>query len=249
MLRNLIKADGLLPPELEVAITDAMRAEDVLVDPIVTVTIAEYYSRPISVAGAVRSPITFQATGPVTLLEAITRAGGLSPDAGPEILVTKSQPGEPGKPTALSRRIPVKGLIDAADPDLNLQLRGGEEIRVPEIGKIFVVGNVKKPGVFPVQGAAETTVLQMLALAEGLTPYAGKQAYIYRRETSGTKNEIAIELRKILERKAPDVPLAANDVLYIPDNRGRRFAAAALDKIISFGVGTLSGVLIYRTIR
>ncbi|MBI2819102.1 MAG: hypothetical protein HYX73_03910, partial [Acidobacteria bacterium] len=80
-------------------------------------------------------------------------------------------------------------------------------------------------------------------------PYAGKQAFIYRREASGSKNEIPIELRKIMERKAPDVPLVAKDVLYIPDNRGGRLTANILDKIIGFGAGIASGVLIYGAIR
>ena len=102
-----------------------------------------------------------------TFLSAISRAGGLAPDAGLEILVsrTKKVPDQ-DKPLVLTQRIPVKGLIDAADPDLNIVLVGGEEVRVPEIGKVFVVGMVKKPGAFPVQDSAETTVLQMLALAE-----------------------------------------------------------------------------------
>ena len=249
MLQRRIKADGLLPAELETSIAEALRAEAILVDPIVTLTIAEYHSRPISVAGAVNNPITFQAAGPVTLLEAVTRAGGLSPEAGMEILVTRNRAGESGGTAALTQRISVKGLIDLADPDLNLQLQGGEEIRVPEVGRIFVVGNVKKPGAFPVQDSSETTVLQMLAMAEGLLPYAGKQAYIYRREASGSKNEIEIELRKLMDRKSSDVPLLANDILYIPDNRGRRTSMAALEKVLSFAAGTISGVLIYSTIR
>jgi polysaccharide export outer membrane protein len=249
MLERRLRAAGLLPAELEAAIAEAWRAEKILVDPIVTVAMAEYHSRPINVAGAVRNPVTFQAVGPVTLLDALTRAGGLSPEAGLEILVTRSQPGEGGKPTALTQRIAVKGLIDAADPELNLPLHGGEEIRVPEAGKIFVVGNVKKPGAFRIQEGSETTVLQMLALAEGLVPYAAKQAYIYRREAAGTKNEISIELAKIMDRKAPDVPLVANDIFYIPDNRSRRASMTALEKIVSFAAGTVSGVLIYSTVR
>lgn len=249
MLRLGIQAAGLFPVELEAAIAAALREEEILVAPIVTVTISEYHSRPISVAGAVKNPITFQAAGPVTLLDAITRAGGLGPDAGLEILVSRNQPGEGGSPLMLTQRIPVRGLIDAANPDLNLPLHGGEEIRVPEAGKIFVVGNVKKPGAFRAPDSSETTVLQMLALAEGLAPYAGKEAYVYRREASGSKNEIPIELRKILDRKSPDVPLVANDILYIPDNRGRRAGMTALEKIVSFGAGTISGVLIYSTLR
>jgi polysaccharide export outer membrane protein len=90
----------------------------------------------------------------------------------------------------------------------------------------------------------------MLAVSEGLMPYASKQAYIYRREaTTGAKNEIPIELRKIMDRKAPDVPLQQNDILYIPDNTGRRAGFSALEKIIAFGAATASGVLIYGSVR
>jgi polysaccharide biosynthesis/export protein len=104
------------------------------------------------------------------------------------------------------QRILVKGLIDAADPTLNISLIGGEEIRVPEAGRVYVIGNVKKPGAFAVQDGVESTVLKMLALSEGLMPYASKDAYIYRREANGSKNEIEIPLSKIMERKAPDAP-------------------------------------------
>ena len=210
-----IKAEGSYPADLEAAIAKALREEQILVDPFVTVTIAEYHSRPISVAGAVKMPLVFQAEGPTTLLEAIARAQGLREDAGREILVSQSQPGADGTPVVLTRRINVRGLIDDADPALNLKLTGGEEVRVPEVSKIYIVGNVKKPGAFPVQDGGDTTVLQMLALAEGLMPFAGKQAFIYRREGAGAKNEIAVPLDKIMKRQAPDVPLTANDILYI----------------------------------
>ena len=247
MLKRRIRAEGLLPAELEGAVAEALSAEQILVEPVITVTIVEYHSRPISVAGAVKIPTTFQAAGPVTLLEALTRAGGLSPEAGPEILVTRTQPGEAGAPTSLTQRIAVQSLIDAADPEVNLRLFGGEEIRVPEAGKVYVVGNVKKPGVYPIQEASQSTVLRMLALAEGLAPFAGRQAYIIRREErTGERHEIPIELKKIMERKAQDVALLANDILYIPDSSGRRATLAAVDRIVGFGAATASGVLVWR---
>ena len=127
----------------------------------------------------------------------------------------------------------------------NLRLSGGEEVRVPEAGKVFVVGNVKRPGAFTVEDGAETSILKMLALAEGLAPFAGKQAFIYRREASGSKNEIPIELSKIMERKAPDAPLLANDVLYIPDNRNKRLGLAILEKLLLFGGTAGATALIY----
>jgi len=250
MLRRPVKVLGLMPSALEAVIAQALISEQVLVDPAVTVTIVEYCSHPISVAGAVRKPVTFQAYGNVTLLDALTRAEGLSQTAGPEILVSRARRDDTGQLRTLVQRIPVKGLIDAADPDLNLKLDGGEEIRVPEIGKVFVVGNVKKPGSFPVEDTNDTTVLKVLALSEGLMPYADKTAYIYRREggAGGAKNEIPIPLDQIVHRKAADVPLLVNDILYIPDRTGRRATLSALEKILLVGTG-LGAASIYAVTR
>jgi polysaccharide export outer membrane protein len=255
MLKEKIKADGLMPEELERAIVGALKTQEILVDPFVTVTVAEYHSLlPISVAGAVKTPITFQPVEKTTtLLEAITRAGGLAPEAGSEILVTAPVPpaaaGTPaGNAPALVRRIQVKSLIDAADPAANLVLEGGEEIRVPIVGKIYVVGNVKMPGAFAVQDPSGTSILKVLALAQGLTPYATNEAYIYRLEGGTTsKNEIPVDLKKIMDRKAPDVPLVANDVLYVPDNHHRRATMDTVKMVVGLG-GIAIGALIYAVI-
>jgi polysaccharide biosynthesis/export protein len=242
MLKQKVQAAGHMPSELEAALAKALADEQLVVDPFVTITVVEYHSRPVSVAGAVKMPLTFQATGPVTLLEALTKAGGLTADAGSEILVSRTQAGT----TALVRRIPVKGLIDQADPELNLPLEGGEEIRVPEIGKVFIMGNVKKPGAYPVQRGEETSVLKLLALAEGLTAFSCKVAFIYRHTDSGAqKQEIPLELDKIMKRKIPDQQLYATDVLYIPDATGRRVSMMALERILAFGSTAGATALVY----
>jgi protein involved in polysaccharide export with SLBB domain len=115
------------------------------------------------------TPLTFQATGPVTLLEAITRAGGLALKPAPKSWSPAPSPARTGA-RPLVQRILVKGLIDAADPALNIVLTGGEEIRVPESGKVYVIGNVKMPGAYPMGDGTESTVLKMLALSQGLMP-------------------------------------------------------------------------------
>ena len=249
MLKRLIKAEGLFPADLETAIAQALRDEQILVDPFVTVTIAEYHSRPISVSGAVKMPLVFQAEGPISLLEAIARAQGLSENAGPEVLVSRTQLGPDGATVMLTRRITVRNLINDADPAVNIKLTGGEEIRVPEVSKIYVVGNIKKPGAYPVQNGSDTTVLQMLALSEGLSPFASKNAFIYRREANGSKNEIPVALDRILQRKSPDVPLVANDIFYIPDNRGKRIGVRAIEAIVGFGTGAASTALVYGVVH
>ena len=245
MLKDPIQVQGMVPSQLESAVAKALIKGKVLVDPVVTVTIVEYQSRPVNVVGAVKNPLVFQATRPIPLLDAIARAGGLREDAGSDIVVSQQQEVRDGKPVRNTETIPVRKLIDNADPSLNIMLHGGEEVLVPEALKIYVVGNVKKPGAYPIKSDEETTILQLLALSEGLTPYSAKVAYVYRRTPGGTKAEVPIELAKIMKRKSPDVPLQANDILYIPDNKGQRLTAQTIDRLAGLGTATATDYIIW----
>jgi polysaccharide export outer membrane protein len=236
LLSEGVKAAGLMPHELEAALGDALKSGEILVDPVVKITVVEYHSRPISVMGAVRKPVTFQSDGSVTLLDALARAEGLTDEAGPEIVVTQNE---------VVQHIAVKQLIDGADPAVNLRLLGNEEVRVPVAGKIFVLGNIHKPGGFSVRDPADKTVLKMIALSEGLMPFSQKTAYIVRRREGEAPQEIPIELAKIMERKNPDVPLEVGDILYVPDNKSRRNTMNIVDRLAGFGSSTASGLLIW----
>jgi polysaccharide biosynthesis/export protein len=244
MLKDPIQVQGMVPSQLESAIATSLTKGKVLVDPIVTVTIVEYQSRPVNVVGAVKTPLVFQATRPIPLLDAIARAGGMREDAGSDIVVSR-QVLQGGKPARVTQTIPVRKLIDNAEPGLNVLLRGGEEVLVPEAHKIYVVGNVRKPGAYPVRNDEETTVLQLLALSEGLVPYSAKIAYVYRRAPGGAKTEVPVELAKIMKRKSPDVPLQANDILYIPDNKGQRLTAQTIDRLAGLGTATATDLIIW----
>jgi polysaccharide export outer membrane protein len=206
----------------------------------VTAELLEYRSRRVSVVGAVRMPGTFQAIGEMRLLDAIARAQGFSPEAGPEVIV--SFPGGESAPL----HIPLRALLADKDPSLNIVLRGGEEIRVPEAPKLFVVGNVRLPGSYPLPDPDGSTVLKALALSQGALPFTAKRAYVYRLiAATGKREEIPIELREILHRKSPDVPLQANDILYIPDNPKMRLSANTLDHMAGFGSSVATGLVIW----
>jgi polysaccharide biosynthesis/export protein len=245
MLKDPIAVKGLVPSQVETAVAKALIKGNVLVDPVVTVTIVEYQSRPVNVVGAVKNPLVFQATRPIPLLDAIARAGGMREDAGSDIVVSR-QVTDNGKLVRTTQTIPVRQLIDSADPSLNVMLHGGEEVLVPEALKIYVVGNVRKPGAYPVRTDEGTTILQLLALSEGLAPYSAKVAYVYRKAPGGTtKTEMPVELAKIMKRKAPDVPLEANDILYIPDNKGQRLTAQTIDRLAGLGTATATDYIIW----
>ena len=245
MLPEPVAIGGRMPPEIEAAIANALHRAGLLVHPVVTVTVLEYASRPVRVTGAVRRPASFQAYGRTTLLDALNRAEGVTAEAGEEILVTRRRPGA----DAQTVRIPVVALLDGADPELNLALSGGEEIHVTEAAKVFVVGNVRKPGAFLTSPRNRLTVLRAVALAEGLSPFARKQVFVYRRRGAGAPEEIKVELGQILARKAADVALEPNDVLYVPDHTSRRITTQALERAVGFGTATASGVLVLGSAR
>src|SRR4029077_7596892 len=118
MLKQRLTAKGLYPADLEIAISAALREEEILVNPVVTVTIAGYHSHPISVSGSVKLPVVFQAEGPTTLLEAIARAQGLTTDARREILIRSPGGGSDGKLIMPPRRISVRSLYEDSDATL-----------------------------------------------------------------------------------------------------------------------------------
>ena len=247
LLKERLPVAGLLPSQVETKIATALVAEQVLTEPTVSVSVLEYRSKPVSVVGAVKNPLTFQATGDTTLLDALAKAGGLTTTVGPDITVTHRSPLADGTMQVTVQSIPVKGLIDDADPKLNVKLTGDEEIRVPEAGRIFVAGNVKKPGSFAMQTNQDTTVVKALAMSEGLQQYSTKSAYIYREHRAGQpREEITVPLSQILARKSPDVMLQPDDILYVPEDGSKRMTAKVLAGLAGFGSTAAAGMLIYK---
>ena len=143
-------------------------------------------------------------------------------------------------------RIPLQQLMSGPPPP-NIELSGGDEVRVPEAEKIYVVGSVRRPGAFVVHDRTSASVLKMLALSEGLLPYHQKMAYIYRDDTDHSgKKEVPIALDKIMERREPDVALMPNDVLYIPENARLRGWATAMNRVLTVTGSGLGTALIYK---
>jgi polysaccharide export outer membrane protein len=243
MIDRAIPATGKLPAALESDIASAFRSNELVVDPLITVTVTEYVSRQITVAGAVRTPSVIQAYTSMKLLEAITRAGGFAEDAGPEVLIEGKAAGS-FQPI---RRIEVRSLMSHPDDRSNPEVFPGDEIRVPRAPHIYVMGNVRKPGTIALVESSQSSVMKAVALAEGLTSFATNEAWIIRqKQDSAEQEEISVPLAKIMDRKSADVTLLAGDIFYVPDNKTKRISAGVLDRLVSFGSATTSGVLIWR---
>ena len=207
---------GLTKFELEKKLT-ALAGEKIVLKPQVTVHILEYISRRVAVIGAVETPGPFELLGRQTVLAALSQAGGLTRDAGEEIIVIRQLPaGE-----SASIRISIDGLFVQGDPKLNIVLEPGDVVNVPvdKLVPIYVFGQVRNPGALQVKRSSLPTLTQAIAQAGGFTDRANrKRVQIRRKDASGKELEITVSVRNILKGRIKDIPLQVNDTVYVPES-------------------------------
>lgn len=194
-----------------------LAGEKIVLKPQVTVHILEYLSRRVSVVGAVEKPGPFELLGRQTVLAAISAAGGLTRDAGEEIILIRQRPdGE-----SSSFRISIDGLFIQGDSKLNVTLEPGDVINVPvdKAVPIYVFGQVKNPGALQVKRSSLPTLTQAIAQAGGFTERANrKRVRIRRKDAAGKELEFSVNVRSILKGKMKDIPLQPNDTVYVPES-------------------------------
>jgi len=267
-LLGAIKAGGLTPRQLELILQESLR-RTYMKDPHVGVFVRELQSHPVSVVGAVKRPGVFQIRGTKTVLELLSMAEGLADDAGDTVVVMRGASvlkdnvqvkvsSGADQETGANALTPVptseihgeiveinlKSLMDSVDPAFNLPVHPGDIVKVPRAGIVYVVGEVKKPGGFVLRNNENITVLQALALAEGLTRTSLKsQARIIRTDQGTDKRiETPIDLGKVLASKSSDILLQPNDILFVPDSSAKSAFYRGAEAVLS----TATGVAIYR---
>ena len=208
-----LDVNGLRPVQLEQALSQTLSKYLQKAD--VTVLVLEAGNRPISVIGAVTHPGRINATGNITLLQALTQAGGLAPGYGKTVYVLRSAP------NGLSDQIAIDldDLMVNGNPDLNLPLRPNDVINIPvdSMINIYLLGEVMRPGKVQFRRSQSPTLLQALADAGGPTDRAASKCVIKRKGT-GKETSIIVDYKKILNGKAPDVPLQDDDTIYVRES-------------------------------
>lgn len=233
------------------ALVEHLRAE--MHDPQVSLDIVEYGSQPVSVIGAVNSPGVVQLRGRKTLLEALSLAGGIRPDAGYAIKVTRSiesgplgLPSEERDPSGRFSvaQVKLKELMAAENPAENIVIRPHDVISVPTAEMIYVMGAVQKPGAFVLNDRETVSVLQALSMAEGLGPASmPRDARILRAvKGSADRQEIAVDLKEVISGKNRDVSLQSNDILFVPISGSKKVLGRMGEAVVQ----TVSGLLIWR---
>jgi len=130
--------------------------------------------------------------------------------------------------------------LESGDSRFNIPLIGGDVVSVPRAGIIYVVGAVQKPGGFLLQNDLDhMTMLKMLSLAGGTTNTAKmKDAVILRKNPdTGKRDQVPVDLKKVMHLKSQDVQLQANDILFVPDSNGLRALHRAGDVALTLTTG------------
>ena len=229
------------------------RLGSVLQDPEVTISVSEFRPQPVSVLGAVRNPGVVQVVGRKPLYEVLSLAGGLNADAGNTIKVTRAKQYGPlplsnavDDTTGQYRvaELSVRDVMNAKSPEQNIAIAPHDVVSVPKADLIYVIGCVKKSGGFTLSEREKISALQALSLAEGLDRAAASSKAKILRSVCNSDNriEIPVNLKKILAGKSGDIPLLANDILFVPTSAAKNAALRGLESAIYIG----TGIAIYR---
>ena len=261
-----VQAGGLTPFQFQDKLAELLQVNGLVTHPQVTVTVKEQHSEPITVIGAVRAPLTIQAVHQMNLLQVLSQAGGISDDAGSKVLITRkprlpepdrtssdpsaadvarTPPANPPVSAENTITIDLNDLLDSGDSKYNIPLLGGDVVTVPRAGVVYAVGAVLHPGGFVMQSdRQQLTVLKILSLAGGLATTAKPGSAVILRQPTGSsqRQQVPVDVKKILALKSEDISLRQNDILYVPDSTGKH----ALRRSAEVAIAIATGVAIVR---
>lgn len=189
----------------------------------VTIFVNEYASQAVTVMGEVGKPGVYPIMGDRRLFDLLSAAGGLTDKAGRTLTITHRN--QPDKPESVHL---ARNLMDS--PETNVDVHPGDTVEVHRAPIIYVVGDVGRPSGLLVDNGT-LTVLQAIALAGGAnrTAKLGAVRILRKSDTPNGIAETPVPLKKMLEAKAADIPLQANDILFVPVSGAKIFAARSLE--------------------
>jgi polysaccharide export outer membrane protein len=212
-----VVVENLTTTELERKLAQILVEKQLMRDPQVQVSVKDFQSSLVSVLGAVKEPGMVQLMGRQTLMQIISKAGGLTRDAGREIIIIRRQPD--GTSNAL--HIPVEDLFMKGETKFDVPLEPSDivNVQIDREVQIYVMGQVKNPGALKILQSRIPTVTQAIAQAGDFTERARRgHVVIRRKDPGGAEREIIVDVAAILNNKAKDVPLQENDIVFVPQS-------------------------------
>jgi len=235
-LIGYVRVGGLSSSEAEAEIEAQLRQHLIVNDPQVSVYAKEFTSSGISVAGEVAKPGFYSALGPHRLLDVLQAAGGLSDRASGSITI--SHKGNVENPVKVELSQDPAEVVQS-----NLELHPGDTVFAAKAPMVYVIGEVNKPGGYILNSANAMTVLRVVAAAGGPTNAASLGgAKMVRRTPSGLK-ELPVPLKAILRGKTADMPLSADDILFVPSSHLK--TVIAMSTVVATSAATAAVYHVY----
>jgi polysaccharide export outer membrane protein len=219
-LVDYVHVAGLTLEEAAAVIEKRYAAGGFIKDPHVTLLVDEYESQGASVLGEITRPGVYPVLGGQRLFDLISTAGGYTDKAGHSITITHR--GSPDNP------VTVPFSRNSTDSDNNVDVFPGDMVLVHRADIVYVVGDVARPSGF-LMDAPNLTVLKAVALAGGTNPTAKMNGAKIIRHGSNGVTETPVELKKILQAKAQDIPMQADDILFVPSSGRKVFTGKSVD--------------------
>ena len=193
-LAGSVKVAGLSQAKAGQRVAAAFRQGKFLVNPQVTVALAQSSGHQVSVLGAVKAPGRFPIESRTTVLDALAQAGGITENgAGMVILLRRNHT---GKVTRYA--IDLKGLGNGRMPVPTLTLRGGDSLFVPPAEQFYIHGEVKAPNMYRLEPGM--TVVQAISRGGGVTPRgSSNRIEIQRRKPDGSYKTSSATLGDVLQ--------------------------------------------------
>jgi len=184
-LVGTLQIEGISVSQVSERVANAL-AEGYIVNPQVAVFVEEFRSRKVIIMGQVKNPGLYELRGPTTLLELISQAGGLNPDAGETVSITRRQDAASGQEQML--KVDLKTLTQGGDSANDVAILDGDSIFVTQAGNVYVTGEVKRPNAYKFERG--TSVIKAITMAGGFTELAAQGRVKIIRKSGGAENQL-----------------------------------------------------------
>jgi polysaccharide export outer membrane protein len=203
-LAGAIAVGGLSPAQASERVEHALKTGRYLVDPHVTITLAETRSRRVSVLGQVRTPGRYTIESNTSVLDVLALAGGGTEDCAETVYVLR-----PGPNGAVTRYpVNLKAVASGEAGSTALTLKAGDSIYAPRADRFYIYGEVQQPNMYRLEPGM--TVVQAIARAGGVTTRGSeKRVEIRRRDANGNT---------VVSRATPTDAVGADDVIRVRES-------------------------------
>jgi polysaccharide biosynthesis/export protein len=198
-----VRIDGMTVSQVAREISKQL-SDGYVVNPQVSVFVEEFRSKRAIIMGQVNTPGTYEMTGPTSLVELISKAGGLRPEAGDRAVIKRKSAQRDEQQITIN----LRDLVERGDASLDIQIVEGDTVFISEAGIFYVTGQVNRPDAYRLE--PDTSVIKAITMAGGFTNLASKRRVQIIRQVDGAE--------QVLKKVPMNEKILPNDVIVVPES-------------------------------